>query len=107
MMNHPRGIAGRIAAAFIDSRLTDAVEATKTIGGPFDLAFIDAWKPDYLKYYENLIGKVRKGGVIAAHNVYSHPQEMQDFLAKIQSDPAVRTEFVKAGPSGLSISVVQ
>ena len=91
----------------IDSRLTDALEATKTIEGPFDIVFIDAWKPDYIRYYENLIGKVRRGGVIAAHNVHSHPQEMQDFLARIRSDPAVKTEFVRVGPSGLSISVKQ
>jgi caffeoyl-CoA O-methyltransferase len=91
----------------IDSRLTDAIEATKSIEGPFDIVFIDAWKPDYIRYYNNLIAKVRKGGVIAAHNVHSHPNEMQDFLAKIESDPAVKTEFVSVGPAGLSVSIVQ
>jgi caffeoyl-CoA O-methyltransferase len=91
----------------IDSRLTDAIEATKSIEGPFDLVFIDAWKPDYITYYNNVVGKVRKGGAIAAHNVHSHPHEMQDFLSKITSEPAVETEFISVGSAGLSISVVQ
>jgi predicted O-methyltransferase YrrM len=91
----------------IESRLSDALEATRAIEGPFDLVFIDAWKPDYLRYYNNVVAKVRKGGVIAAHNVDSHPNDMQDFLAKVKSDPAVKTEFVRVGPAGISISVKQ
>ena len=44
------------------------------------------------------------GGVIAAHNVDFHPQEMQDFLAAIRTDPRLKTESVKVGPAGLSTS---
>lgn len=88
----------------VDSRLTDAMEEVPKIEGPFDLVFIDAIKSDYLRYYELVLPKVRKGGVIAAHNVTSNVAELKDFLRKIKSDPAVRTEFFSGSPRGLSLS---
>lgn len=89
---------------FVDARLVDALEAVPDIEGPFDLVFIDAIKTDYLRYYEMVLDKVRKGGVIAAHNVTSNAQQLQDFLTRIKSDPAVRTEFFGGSPRGLSLS---
>lgn len=88
----------------IDSRLADALIEIQTLQGPFDLVFIDAWKPDYIRYFNAVLSKVRSGGVIAAHNVDSHPQSMQDFLSAVKTHPELRTEFVHKGPSGLSIS---
>ena len=88
----------------IDSRLTDALKEIPKLDGPFDLVFIDAWKPDYIKYLQMVLPKVRSGGVIAAHNVASHPGQMADFLQEIKTSPLLRTEFVNVGPSGLSIS---
>lgn len=88
----------------VESRLGNALKILPTLQGPFDLVFIDAWKPDYKKYLDLTLPMVRPGGVIAAHNVDSHPQEMQDFLQAIKTDARLKTEFVKAGPSGLSIS---
>ena len=40
-----------------------------TLEGPFDLAFIDADKENYLLYYELILGKLRPGGFIIADNV--------------------------------------
>ncbi len=88
----------------IDSRLADALKEIPKLEGPFDLVFIDAWKPDYIKYLRMVMPKVRSGGVIAAHNVVSHPGEMADFLQEIKTNPSLRTEFVNVGPAGLSIS---
>jgi predicted O-methyltransferase YrrM len=91
-------------ADVIDSRLADALIEIQTLPGPFDLVFIDALKPDYIRYFKAVLPKVRSGGVIAAHNVDSHPQSMQDFLNAVKTHPNLRTEFVHKGPSGLSIS---
>jgi predicted O-methyltransferase YrrM len=88
----------------IDSQLADALKVLPTLEGPFDLVFIDAWKPDYKKYLDIVLPKVRSGGVIAAHNVDSHPEEMQDFLEAIRNHPELKTEFVRVGPAGLSMS---
>ena len=37
--------------------------------GPFDLVFVDADKPSYALYYEELLRRVRPGGVILVDNV--------------------------------------
>jgi len=94
-------------AELVEARLGDARIEIGRVDGPLDLVFIDANKPDYLHYYEGVIGKTRKGGVIVAHNVLSHPEPMADFLAKIKSDPRVRTEIVSPGWQGFSVSWVQ
>lgn len=91
-------------AALADLRLADAVEAVREINGPFDLVFLDAGKSDYLHYYEQLLPKVRAGGVIAAHNVKSRSADMAPFLDKIRTDRRVRTEFFTGSPQGLSVS---
>ena len=88
----------------VESRLGDALKIIRTLKGPFELVFIDAWKPDYNKYLDLTLPLVPSGGVIAAHNVDSHPHEMQDFLQEIKTNPQLKTEFVKVGPAGLSIS---
>jgi caffeoyl-CoA O-methyltransferase len=88
----------------VDSRLTDALKEIPQIEGPFDLVFIDAWKPDYIRYLKMVLPKVRSGGVITAHNVKSQASEMPDFLEAIQNSPELKTEFVNVGPSGLSVS---
>lgn len=94
-------------ADLIDARLGDAVQETPKVEGPLDFVFLDALKSDYLLYYEIVVPKMRKGGVIAAHNVVSHPREMADFLARIKSDPRVKTEIVMPGWQGISVSFVK
>lgn len=91
-------------ASFVDARLTDALEEVPRIDGPFDLVFIDAIKADYLRYYEMVLPKVRKGGAVAAHNVTSHANDLRDFLFKIKTDPGVRTEFFAGSNRGLSVT---
>lgn len=47
----------------------DALEIIPELPGPFDLVFIDANKDSYPAYYEMIVPKVRKGGLILADNV--------------------------------------
>ena len=65
------GVADRI-----DYRVGDAFETIESLDGPFDLVFIDAWKPDYVAYYEAVLPKLAEDGVILADNTLSesvHP----------------------------------
>ena len=40
----------------------------ESLAGPFDLVFIDAWKNDYIDYYEAVLPKLADDGVILADN---------------------------------------
>lgn len=57
------GVADRI-----EYRVGDAREIVNELEGPFDLVFIDAWKPDYVEYYEAVLPKLADGGLILADN---------------------------------------
>lgn len=46
-----------------------ALESLKKIKGPFDMAFIDADKPNYTNYYEAVLPLMRQGGLILIDNV--------------------------------------
>ena len=79
----------------------DARESLATLEGPFDLVFIDAWKSDYLNYYEAVLPKLADHGVIVADNVLwsgrvVDPAEqgadtvaLRSFAAHVQADPRV------------------
>lgn len=47
----------------------DALQVIPTLEEEWDLVFIDADKEDYIAYYEAILPKVRKGGIILADNV--------------------------------------
>jgi caffeoyl-CoA O-methyltransferase len=60
------GVADRI-----DYRVGDARETIDALEGPFDLVFIDAWKPDYVDHYEQVLPKLAPDGIILADNTLS------------------------------------
>jgi predicted O-methyltransferase YrrM len=65
------GVADRI-----DYRVGNAFDTLASLDGPFDLVFIDAWKPDYVDYYEAVLPKLAEDGFILADNTLSesvHP----------------------------------
>lgn len=47
----------------------DAREELGKLEGPFDLVFIDAWKNDYIHYYETALSLLSPRGIIVADNV--------------------------------------
>ncbi len=94
-------------SSFADLRLTDALKEIPKIDGPLDFVFIDAWKPDYIRYLKMVLPKMRSGGAIAAHNVKSQAAEMEDFIEEIQKNPTLKTEYISVGPAGMSISYVR
>jgi caffeoyl-CoA O-methyltransferase len=46
-----------------------ALETLSRMKGPYDLAFLDADKENYPRYYERLIELLRPGGILAVDNV--------------------------------------
>ena len=53
----------------ITQHVGDARNIIKSINEKFDLVFLDADKENYIEYYELVIEKVKKGGLIIADNV--------------------------------------
>jgi len=88
----------------IDARTADAFKEIPAMEGDFDFVFLDAWKPDYIKFWRLVKDRIRPGGVFTAHNVSSHERDMQDFLAEIRRDPAFETTLHQVSSQGISVS---
>lgn len=50
-----------------------------------DMVFIDANKSEYIRYFELVHPLLKKGGIIIADNVTSHPDKTQPFMDEIYS----------------------
>jgi len=102
-------LKANITKAGLDDVVTvvagDAFKAVPAEPGTFDLVFIDAWKPDYQKYFEMTFPRVRRGGLILAHNVINKGADMQGFLDTITSRADLLTAIVAPGSEGVSLSV--
>lgn len=56
------------AGSRVTLHIGDALEVIPLLGDGWDLVVIDANKRDYLKYYEMILPRMRKGGFIFADN---------------------------------------
>ena len=109
------GVADRI-----DLRLSNGVEGLKSLleesrQGTFDLAYIDADKPNYPAYYEDCHSLVRVGGLILIDNVFRYGRVveapdrkrstriMRELNRHIYEDDRVQISMVPIG-DGLTIA---
>jgi caffeoyl-CoA O-methyltransferase len=67
------GVADRI-----DYRVGPALDALAELESPWDLAFIDADKPNYVNYYEAVLPKLTADGFIVADNVLWSGKVVED-----------------------------
>lgn len=79
-----------------------ACDVLEELEGIFDFAFIDANKGEYIKYFDIINPKLKKGGIIAADNITSHPEKVAPFVEKIKSDPNYQVEILDL-PAGMLI----
>jgi predicted O-methyltransferase YrrM len=82
----------------------DAFAEIPKLPGTFDFVFLDAWKPDYKKFFDLTFPRVDPGGVFAAHNVVNKRDEMQDFLGAIAALPNGWTSIVSPSSEGMSLT---
>ena len=87
----------------------DAIETLARLDGPFDLVWIDAWKADYPAYYQAVLPKLAKRGVIVADNVFRHglalrPEAedpdtvgIREFARRLQQDERVHNVLLTVG----------
>ena len=82
----------------------DAFKEIPKLQGTFDLVFLDAWKPDYKKFFDLVFPRVTPGGLFLAHNVINKKTEMGDFLKAIELQPGAYTTTVSPGHEGISMT---
>jgi predicted O-methyltransferase YrrM len=82
----------------------DAFKEIPRLQGAFDLVFLDAWKPDYKKFFDLVFPRLNTGGLFVAHNVVNKAKDMQPFLDTIQGHPNLFTTIVSPSGEGMSIS---
>jgi caffeoyl-CoA O-methyltransferase len=82
------GVADRITVVEGDAHKTVA-----SVEGPVDLVFFDADKSGYPDYLNQLLPKLRRGGLILAHNTNDAPA----FLAAVAANPELETVFLTQG----------
>ena len=83
----------------------DAFKEIPKLQGTFDFVFLDAWKPDYQKFFDLVFPRMTAGGVFTAHNVVNKKGEMEPFLKTIHTHPRLFTSVVSPGSEGMSVSV--
>jgi caffeoyl-CoA O-methyltransferase len=82
----------------------DAFKEIPKLQGTFDVVFLDAWKPDYKKFFDVVFPRLAPGGVFAAHNVVNKAGEMKPFLETIHTHPSLFTTIVSPSGEGISVS---
>jgi predicted O-methyltransferase YrrM len=82
----------------------DAFKEIPKLQGNFDLVFLDAWKPDYKKFFDLTFPRVSPGGLFLAHNVINKKNEMRDFLHAIATHPQALSTTVSPGHEGISVT---
>ena len=100
--------AANVKAAGLDDVVRvvhgDAFKEIPDVPGTFDLVFLDAWKPDYKKFFDLVFPRLAPGGVFVAHNVVNKAGEMKPFLDAIHRHPALFTTIVSPSGEGMSVS---
>jgi len=101
-----RHIAGSPYSECIDVREGPAIETIETLPGPFDFVFIDADKTSYLAYYEAVLPKLAKGGLIAIDNTLWSGAVLDD-ASKDADTVAIRAfnDHVRGDPRVVSVQL--
>src|SRR6266853_786730 len=81
----------------------DATEIVRQLTGPFDLVFLDADRRKFPEQIQILLPKLAQKVLVIADNVFSHPDEIAEYLKLISSRPDFQHTTVPVG-KGLSIA---
>lgn len=82
----------------------DAHETIKKLRGPIDLLLLDAEKEGFVDYLAQLLPRVRKGGLIIAHDSTGQADQLGAYYKAITANPDLETVFVDASRWGMAIS---
>lgn len=80
-----------------------ALDILAEIDFEIDFAFVDANKREYIKYYEIIDKKLKKGGIIACDNITSHSEKVEDFVQAIKANLNYQVEILDL-PAGMLLA---
>lgn len=87
----------------ISTELGSAMDILPRLEQTWDFVFIDANKGEYVKYFDLIDPNLKKGGIIAADNITSHPEKVAPFVDKIQAHPDYQVEILDL-PAGMLLA---
>jgi predicted O-methyltransferase YrrM len=86
-------------------RTEDAGNALATAqDDAFDLIFLDAERPAYVRYWADLVRTLAPAGLLAVDNVISHAAEVEDFRRVVDEDERVTAALVPIGAGVLLVA---
>ncbi|HUV85628.1 MAG TPA: class I SAM-dependent methyltransferase [bacterium] len=91
-------------ADLVEIRAGDARDTLATFDEPFDFAFVDGAKDEYVAYGELLWPRLAVGASLVADNVLSHAGEAAPFLGWLRGLTGAATTVLEIG-NGLSWTV--
>src|SRR5579864_2735985 len=87
----------------VELRTGDATEIARQLAGPFDLVFLDADRRKFPEHMQVLLPKLAQKVLVIADNVFSHPEEIAEYLKLVSSLADFQHTTVPVG-KGLSIA---
>jgi predicted O-methyltransferase YrrM len=93
------GVADRV-----EIREGRAADSLTVLPGPFDFVFLDADRPSYALYLELVLPKLVPSGLLVADNIVTHRPELEDYVSRVKSNPALFSVTVPIG-NGEEISL--
>jgi predicted O-methyltransferase YrrM len=98
-------LCGAGVDALVELRVEDAADTLARSGdGEWEFVFLDAERPAYPSYLEDLVRTLAPRGLLAIDNVESHAHELVDFTSLIEAEPALNQTVVPVG-AGLRLAV--
>jgi len=71
----------------------DARSVIPTLGGPFDMVFLDATKNQYHTYLKLVEDKLHRGSIVVADNAGVFALEMKDYLEYVRDSGKYSSEY--------------
>jgi len=83
----------------------DAHKTVTKLKPPIDILFLDADKKGSLDYLEKLLGLIRPGGLIIAHNTTTHAEDMKEYIKAVTTNPNLETILLHKKDQGIAITL--
>jgi predicted O-methyltransferase YrrM len=91
--------------AKVKIRAGNALDIIPTLQGPFDLAFIDAEKTEYMAYLKLMEPLLHEGTVVVADNAGIFKEQMRDYLRYVRFSGNYQSRYIAVADDGVEISV--